>query len=146
MEYRWAIPGEIATGSLPRSDLDVRTLRGLGIRAVLSLHRPPPVVTEALRAAGVQHMLSELEDYGVPSVEQMHQIRMILESWREADRPVYVHCYAGVGRCRTVAAAFLAMKLGSADEALEMVGQPETRRQVEFVRAYAEISAAADTT
>ncbi len=136
MDFRWAVSGEVATGSLLRWAQDVRELKGRGIGAVLSLQRPSPRICEEIRKAGMQHVISELEDFSTPSFEQMHELRMMLQSWHDAGMAVYVHCYAGIGRCRTVAAAFLAFETGSAEDALELVGEPETDAQAQFVRDY----------
>ena len=136
MDFRWAGPGELATGSLPRSRQDIEQLKTHGIKAVLSLQRPAFVVCEGLKDADMQHVISELEDLSTPGFEQMHELRMLLQSWREAGKPVYVHCYAGIGRCRTVAAAFLALEVGSAEEAVALVGAPETAQQRQCVRNY----------
>lgn len=136
MDFRWAVWGEVATGSLPCRAQDVRELKGHGIEAVLSLQRPSPQICEEIKNAGMQHVISELEDFSTPSFEQMNELRTILQSWSDAGKAVYVHCYAGIGRCRTVAAAFLAFEAGSAEDALELVGEPENNAQAQFVRDY----------
>ncbi len=136
MELRWAVPGQLAVGSLPRTRQDVETLRRLGIRAVLSLHPVPFLAASVIRDMGMEHRQEEVEDYRAPTVEQMDSLRATLDSWAGREMPVYVHCYAGIGRSRTVACAWLSLRLGSVEEAFEKVGLPQTAGQIRFVEEY----------
>jgi protein tyrosine phosphatase (PTP) superfamily phosphohydrolase (DUF442 family) len=80
-------------------------LRGLGIRAVLSLqaeredtfHGPPP--DRALRLL--------VPDFHPPSVEQLHEAVAFIQAAHADQMPVLVHCHAGVGRASLTASAFL---------------------------------------
>lgn len=82
------------------------------------------------------HATEELEDYGVPTYRQMDELAALLDGWLEEGRAVYIHCYAGVGRSRTVAASYLAVRMGDVQAAMDAVGLPETGAQQEFVRDY----------
>ncbi len=136
MELRWALQRQIAVGSRPSSPSDVEELRLSGIRAVLSLERVAWHVAGKMREAGMLHATEELEDYGVPTYRQMDELAALLDGWLEEGRAVYIHCYAGVGRSRTVAASYLAVRTGDVQSALDAVGLPETAAQQEFVRDY----------
>jgi protein tyrosine phosphatase (PTP) superfamily phosphohydrolase (DUF442 family) len=80
-------------------------LRGMGIRAVLSLqaeredafHGPPPDRTLRLL----------VPDFHAPSVEQLHEAVAFIRDARAEQLPVLVHCHAGVGRASLTASAFL---------------------------------------
>ena len=80
-------------------------LRGLGIRAVLSLqaeradtfHGPPP--DRALRLL--------VPDFHPPSIEQLHEAVAFIRAAHAEGMPVLVHCHAGVGRASLTASAFL---------------------------------------
>jgi len=52
--------------------------------------------------AGVRHVRMPIEDWGVPSEEQMVQTLDVIDEALAAGEVVYVHCRAGVGRTRTV--------------------------------------------
>lgn len=136
LDFLWAVPGRLATGSVPRNVQDVEHLKGRGIRAVLSLHPLPWSLREALAREGIAHRQEALEDHTAPSFVQMDDLRQTLEDWLAQDMPVFIHCYAGIGRCRTVAAAWLALTEGP-ETAMQMTRLPETRQQQEFVRQYA---------
>lgn len=136
MDLRWALPGMLAVGSLPRNRDDVERLRREGIRAVLSLHPVAFLTAQALRDAGMAHRTEEVEDFSVPSLEQMDSLREDMDRWAEQGLPIYVHCYAGIGRSRTVAAAWLSLRQDSVEEAFDRVGLPQTARQKLFVEEY----------
>jgi len=136
MELRWALPGVLAVGSLPRTREDVERLKREGIRAVLSLHPVSFLTAEVIRDAGMAHRTEEVEDFSVPSLEQMDSLRADMDCWAEQGLPIYVHCYAGIGRSRTVAAAWLSLRQDSVEEAFERVGLPQTARQILFVEEY----------
>ncbi|BCW99790.1 MAG: hypothetical protein KatS3mg024_2617 [Armatimonadota bacterium] len=136
MDLQWAMPGLLAVGSLPRTREDVERLIREGIRAVLSLHPVAFLTAEAIRDAGMAHRTEEVEDFSVPSVEQMDSMREDMDAWADQRLPIYVHCYAGIGRSRTVAAAWLSLRQDSLEEAFERVGLPQTARQKQFVEEY----------
>ncbi len=80
-------------------------LRALGIRAVLSLQAeredrffgPPPDC--ALRLL--------VPDFHPPSIEQLHEAITFIQAAHAQQRPVLIHCHAGVGRAALTASAFL---------------------------------------
>lgn len=144
MEFHWAIRGEIAVGSLPENQRDVQRLAAQGIAAVISLHAVSSAVAGALSKAGMKHLPAQMPDMSAPGFEQMTQLAAIIDNFARQGQPVFIHCYMGRGRCRTVACAYLAQKLSSADDAFEMVGSPETSRQREFVRQYAATAGTAE--
>ncbi len=136
MDLRWALPGVLAVGSLPRTREDVERLGREGIEAVISLHSVSFLIAEAIRDAGMAHRTEEVEDFSMPSLEQMDSLREDMDSWAEQGLPIYVHCYAGIGRSRTVAAAWLSLWQDSVEEAFERVGLPQTAKQILFVEEY----------
>lgn len=138
MDFHWALEGEIATGSLPSSEEDVRMLQREGIRAVLSLHLVSFHVHQLLEDAGIEHEVRVTEDLTCPDTGAMREMDELLERWRTEGKPALVHCYMGVGRCRTVVSAHLAARIGDVRRAFLWTGRPETERQKEFVREYAE--------
>lgn len=136
MELRWAVPGLIAVGSLPRGPQDVERLKRGGIGAVLSLHPVSFLTAEAMREAGMAHRTEEVEDLSAPSPAQMDRLRALMDSWAQQGLAIYVHCYAGIGRSRTVAAAWLSLRLGSVEAAFQSTGLLQTAGQRAFVVEY----------
>lgn len=136
MNLKWAVKGELATSSLPVTEEDVARLKRLGFGAVLSLHPVSLGVAQLLREAGIIQVNQEIVDFSTPGLDQMDRLKAILDEWRDQGKPVLIHCYMGVGRCRTVACAYLASSGYSPEEALELVGRPETVAQASFVEHY----------
>ena len=137
MNFQWAIQNELATGSLPTTENDVKMLRGSGIKAVLSLESPSPHIRRLLDQYGIERHYAPIQDFSQPGHDQMDELREILNAWRQQGKPVLVHCYVGIGRCRTVACAFIASQIADVEDAFRWVGLPETEKQREFVREYA---------
>ncbi|MCC6483650.1 MAG: dual specificity protein phosphatase family protein [Armatimonadetes bacterium] len=136
MDFHWAVENELATGSLPSTEGDVRLLERMGIRAVLSLHPVSGNIQALFRQAEIEHRFRRLEDMTSPGLRLMEEMDGLLERWRAEGKPALVHCYMGVGRCRTVACAHLAARLQDLERAFTWVGLPQTEAQREFVRVY----------
>jgi hypothetical protein len=89
-----------------------------------------------------------IKDLGVPTRERMDEILKAIRAELDEGRPVYFHCWGGIGRTGTVAGCWLVEQGLSADEALIRVQtlrwgsgkswkrSPETDEQCEFVRAW----------
>lgn len=137
MDFHWAVKNELAVGSLPATRADASRLLQNGIRAVLSLHPMPYSVRQALEREGMAVAYRELTDLSAPAFDEMREMEELIRGWRQEGRPVYVHCYLGVGRSRTVASAYLAVEMDCCvEEAFELAGRPQTARQREFVKEY----------
>jgi hypothetical protein len=126
----WISHGRLLAGPYPGEDADevskdttqerIDALLEAGIRSFLDLTEPglwkpyqPHLPPEAL------YLRSAIPDWGVPGTPQ--QMREILDHIRAslaAARPVYVHCYLGVGRTGTVAGCWLAEAGFQGEEAL----------------------------
>ena len=92
-----------------------------------------------------RHIRHPIPDLGLPAREQMASILTTIREETEAGRPVYVHCWGGVGRTGTVVGCWLAEQGLTGTEALERIAEirqhtpdghrrsPETEAQRSFV-------------
>lgn len=86
-----------------------------------------------------------IEDFGIPSENQMKEILDIIDEAIEQNHKVYVHCRGGIGRTGTTVGCYLARYGYRGNEALQEVNRlssmsPETDMQVNLVRNWNESS------
>lgn len=153
----WVIPGVLAGMPMPFIHLDRRmagggaltlfddelpALHSAGIRAVVSLLNLPgdaPVY----ESAGFSFLCLPVADGGTPTLEQADRLVRFVNEQRAAQRPVAVHCEAGLGRTGTMLATYLIAQGESAATAIQRVRAAEsvaveTPRQIEFLEQYAD--------
>lgn len=94
------------------------------------------LVTEIAQARNidVRYRRMSVADMGIPTVEHMTAVLKHIDSEIEEGRPVYVHCWGGIGRTGTVVGCWMICRDGrTADEALQQIselrrGTPDHRR------------------
>ena len=113
------------------------------------------------RGIDVVYRRMEIRDLGTPSARDMIAILDHMDAERAAGRPLYVHCWGGIGRTGTVVGCHLVRSGLTGDDALAAVargflgmskarlrrylgGSPETRAQREMVRTWRESPARAE--
>jgi len=143
--FSFVIPGQLAGSGQPGAygrylEADLARLQQEGIGALVTLI-PEPLTEEAIKAAGLRWLHLPIDDFGIPTPEQIDQFVAFVRAQIAEGRAVAAHCGAGLGRTGTMLACYLVFIGESAAEAIESVrrirpGSIETAEQEECVRAY----------
>lgn len=153
----WVIPGVLAGMPMPYIHLDRRMagggalttfedempgLHAAGVRAVVCLLNIPSDAP-VYESAGFSFLCLPVPDGGAPTFEQADEFVRFVTKQREAQRPVAVHCEAGLGRTGTLLATYLVAQGESAAAAITRVRAAEkvaveTPQQIHFLEQYAE--------
>ena len=128
-------------GALNAYDDELPILYWAGVRAIVSLLNIPSDAA-VYESAGFNFLCLPIPDGGAPDLKQASEFVRFVEDNRAAQRPVAVHCEAGVGRTGTMLAMYLIAKGETAQEAIRHVRavQPravETARQIQFLEEFA---------
>jgi hypothetical protein len=153
----WVIPGVLAGmpmpfihpdrrmaggGDLAAFEDELSVLQSAGVRAVVSLLNIPSDAS-VYESVGFSFLCLPVPDGGAPTFEQADEFVRFVTAQRAAQRPVAVHCEAGLGRTGTMLAAYLVVLGESAAAAIGRVRAAErvaveTPRQIHFLEQYAE--------
>jgi len=128
-------------GALDAYDDELPVLHSAGVRAVISLLNLPgdkPVY----ESAGFSFLCLPVPDGGAPTLKQAHEFVRFVHEQRSQNRPVAVHCEAGLGRTGTMLAAYLISQGQTAENAIQNVRSMEkaaieTKRQWQFLEEFA---------
>jgi protein-tyrosine phosphatase len=96
---------------------------------------------EAITSRRMEHLNIGIPDFTAPSLPQLKRIISFINAMNEKYKPVLVHCYAGIGRTGTVAAAYLINQGHDVESALRHVraripGAVQTEDQEHILHVY----------
>lgn len=159
----WLIDGQLLAGGYPGGMTEAETrqklkaILGCGIRSFVDLTDPEDplepyenVLREMASELGLEVIYSRLSirDMWIPTTDLMSTILGTIEGELAAGRPVFFHCWGGIGRTGTVAGCWLVEQGHSCDDALTRIMRlrvattagwmesPQTAQQKSFVRAW----------
>jgi protein tyrosine/serine phosphatase len=159
----WLIEGQLMAGEYPgaltedEARVKLAGLLDLGIRSFIDLTEttdPLDPYEELLqeiawsKGIDVVYERMPIRDMSVPTTERMIEILDRIRSEMAAGRPVYFHCWGGIGRTGTVSGCWLVEEGHACDVALALIkklrattpdywkSSPQTPEQVAFVRRW----------
>lgn len=167
----WVIEGKFLAGAYPGSPdrtkhrKRIEELWAAGMRTFINLveedetnnsgkpfHRYDDVLRELAQETGekVAHLRFPVRDLSVPSLDAMRSILDAIDLSLEADRPVYLHCFGGVGRTGTAVCCWLLRhavakphdviqtlhELRQTDHQTKDRKAPESSAQISFVKEW----------
>ena len=143
----WVVPNRLLAGEYPGSHIANRvrprlaTFLDAGIRTFIDLteeaelNRYDPALSELARERGIEcrHLRFGIQDMGVPAAELLARILHTIDEEMAAGRPVYVHCWGGIGRTGTVVGCWLVKQGASGEDAIRRIAEmraatPDGRR------------------
>jgi protein-tyrosine phosphatase len=147
----WLIEGVLLAGGYPASADDgvardkLEKFLDAGIRTFINLTEESEpladydgVLHTLARERGIQakHVRHGVQDLGVPSRREL--MKRILATIREetaAGRPVYVHCWGGIGRTGTVIGCWLVEAGLAGEAAIERIAELRDRTPERWTRS-----------
>lgn len=142
----WVVPRQLALGRLPRTGED-QILAHAGIQAVVTLCAPGEGTLPTEFATAFQCHCYQLPDshYDTPlTVEALGPVVEHIQNHIEQQRPVYIHCLAGIERSPTICIAYLCryhkLELWEAVNCLKQLHprSAPTQAQLQVVRQWLE--------
>lgn len=134
MNLNWIEPGVLAAHACPASEHDVEWLHSQGIRAVVTLTERPltqllDIPPDLFAQLGIEHLHSPIPDYNPPGISQALAVISFIDRMAHAQKPVFMHCLAGIGRTGVMLHAYYLAHGYTLEDARKKVeaGRPAAR-------------------
>lgn len=159
MTVTWVLDNFIAASSIAKNEEDIDSWKRAGVKAIVVLAEPQEIARywrnvsnyfRVLENKGFEFNYSPIRDFHAPDLIQLEKLVEWIDAKVEENKPVLVHCRAGIGRTGTVIAAYFVKKGYEASEAIKKVRMIiplalEVDEQVSVVYEYYEASRDAQT-
>ena len=159
----WLLEDRLLAGEYPGASDENRARRKIeailkaGIRSFIDLTETvdplepyEPILHERAASMGleVSYRRMPIRDMSIPTMELMDEILSTIETDIGEGRPVYFHCWGGIGRTGTVAGCWLVQQGPTCEDALKRLRElrattpdrsmesPQTEAQRAFVRGW----------
>jgi atypical dual specificity phosphatase len=107
MKISWIEPDLLAASAIPIGAKDLQSLHDQGLRAIISLTEQSLTIftsisMELFKKLDIMYLHVPIPDKHPPTMEQAATIMQFIKAMRTQQRPVLVHCHAGIGRTGTI--------------------------------------------
>ncbi|MEM2277000.1 MAG: dual specificity protein phosphatase family protein [Thermoproteota archaeon] len=152
MPVTWVLDNVIAASPIAKSIDDVESWKKAGLKAIAVLAEPQEIARywgnvsnyfKALEDKGFEFTYSPIRDFHAPDLIQLENLVEWIDARVKLNKPVLVHCRAGIGRTGTIIAAYLVKKGYAVEDAISTVRRVitlalEVDEQVSIVYEYHE--------
>ncbi|MCD4785273.1 MAG: dual specificity protein phosphatase family protein [Candidatus Eremiobacteraeota bacterium] len=122
-EIDWIIENQIAASHYPDHSTDLMTFWKMGIRAIISLSKNA-LPDEWLADFDFEYFHLPVQDFTAIPTNKIEKFVNFVESNLQQQKPVMVHCLAGLGRTGTMLSCYFVFKKGmKAKDAIAFIRQ-----------------------